>query len=310
MASKPQNWPEAGDRPVGPAGTVTGELFVRFRRAWNVLEYSSVYLALIAMAEVFVVIYFLELPMSPAPFVLGLLTFAIYANDRLIDLQTDATSSPRRTAFVRRYERPLYILAALSYGLAVTLAVLGGPVAFGLTILPGAVWVLYGVNWLGGIGAPFQRLKEILIVNSVLVAATWSLAIVFVPLAFADATLTGASGVLFLYFTAATFVNTEIANVGDIESDRESGVTTVPTAVGVERTRQCLYVVTLLTGAVLGAGIGAGVLTVIDAAVLATGLVSLLGVIALLGRLGDPDRLAVASECTRLPVFVILAVLV
>nr|WP_241175401.1 UbiA family prenyltransferase [Natronolimnobius sp. AArcel1] len=247
----------------------------------------------------------LSLPLSPAPIVVGLITFTIYTNDRLLDLESDAASNPQRTAFVRRYRHPLYVLSALAYGLAVALAALGGPLAFGLTLFPGVVWVLYAMDWISTSSLPIQRLKDVLFVNSTLVATAWSLTIVLLPVAYANATVTPAAGVIFGYFVLATFVNTEIANVRDIKSDRARGVSTLPTVLSVTRTRHALYGITLLTGSILGYGVIEGYVTAMAAGVLSVGLVCLLGVTGAIGRI-DERWLSISAECTRLPVFALL----
>lgn len=309
MASKPQNWSDVTDRAGRVNGSVAGWAQAYSAWLWRPLLYSAAYLAFIAVAEVLMVGYLLSLPPSPAPVVGGLVTFAIYANDRIVDVDADAASNPRRAAFVRRHGETLYSLAAIAYGVGVALSALGGPLAFALALFPGAVWVLYAVDWVPTTSAPFQRLKELLVVNSALVAAAWSVPVVFVPLAFADAPLTPSVGVVLLYLVLATFVNTEIANVGDVESDRQSGVATLPVVVGVERTRRLLYGVTLLAGASLLAAMAAGYVTVAATAALALGLACLLAVVSRIGRAENTRRLAIAAECTRLPVVVALAVL-
>lgn len=308
MASKPQQWLETTDRADRSGGRFGSWVLARSELIWKPLVYSSAYLALIAVAEVLIVQYLFSLPPSPAPIIVGLITFAVYANDRLVDLESDASSSPYRTAFVRQYRGPLYVLAALAYGLAVALSALGGPIASALALLPGVAWVLYALNLRLTVGIPFQRLKERLIVNSLLVAAAWSLTVVFLPLAFAGLGLTPAVGSIFVYFVLATFVNTEIANVGDVESDREADVATLPTVLGVRRTRHALYGVVLLAATGLGYAALVGHLTGRAAGALGIGLVCLTGVIACLGRVEQEALLAVAAECTRLPAFALLAV--
>lgn len=307
MASDQQTWGDVPDRTVS-SNTSHSEWVARVgRKLWAVLAYSAVYLALIAAAEVLIVQYVLGLPPSPAPLVGALVTFAIYANDRLVDLETDGTSNPRRTAFVHRYRSELYVLAAIAYGVGAALSALGGPLAFAIALFPGGVWVAYAVNWIPVSGLGVARLKEILVVNSLLVALAWSLSVVLLPLAFANAAVTPAVGVVFLYFVLATFVNTEVANVRDVESDRESGVSTIPSTLGVRHTRAVLYGIVLLTAAVLGAAVMSDVLAATSAAVLSLGLVGLVGVVALLGRSDRPNLLSIAAECTRLPVYAVFA---
>ena len=282
------------------------KLYALGKSAWNLFVYTAAYLALVAVAEVVVVTELLSLPLTAAPVVTGLLTFAVYGNDRIADLETDAVAAPRRTAYIRQYRDVLYVLAALCYGLAVALAVLGGPVAFTLSLLPGAVWLLYAQDWIPNVGVTVRRLKEVAVVSSVLVAGAWSLVVVFLPVAFAGAPVTPAVGVVFVFFFLATFVNTEIPNVRDVEADRRIGVETLPTLFGVRATRHLLYAVTALTGAVLVGAVAGGVLSVLTAGTLAVGLACLGAVVAGLGRVENVDHLSIAAECTRLPVLVLL----
>jgi len=306
MASEPQRWLETGDRTDLSDGFLRWAL-AHGERVWKPLVYSSAYLAVIAVAEVLLVEHLFGLPPSPAPIIVGFVTFAVYANDRLVDLESDAISDPRRTAFVRQYRGPLYVLAAVAYGLAVALSALGGPAAFALALLPGGAWILYAIELRLTVDVPVWRLKERLFVNSLLVAVAWSLAVVGLPLAFAGRALSPSVGIVFAYFVLATFVNTEIANVGDVESDRVADVATLPVVLGVRRTRHVLYGIVLLAAIALGYAVVDGHLTAVVAAVLSVGLVFLAGIVACLGRVTRETLLTVGAECTRLPVFALLA---
>lgn len=307
MASEPKHWLQTGERPDYSEGPFGSRVLARSELVWKPLVYSSAYLALIAGAEVLIVQYLFSLPPSPTPVIVGLITFAVYANDRLVDLESDTASNPYRTAFVRQYQTTLYVLAALAYGLAIALSALGGPVAFALALLPGAAWILYAVNPKLAVEIPFQRLKERLIVNSLLVAVAWSVTIVYLPLAFASRALTPSVGVVFVYFMIGAFVSAEVANVGDIEADRAAGVATLPVVIGVRRTRQVLYGIVLLAAAVLGYAAVGGHLAAATAAALSVGLVCLIGVVACLGRVNRETLLTICAESPRLPVLVLLA---
>jgi len=310
MASEPRQLTETAEGTAQPRKSYLGRAVTRGKSVWRVAEYSALYIALIAVAEVLIVQSLLSLPWSPAPLMVGLITFAIYANDRIVDLESDRASNPRRSAFVHRHRDLLSVSAALAYGVAVAISVLGGPLAFGLTVLPGAAWVAYAVDWLPSVATSIDRLKEVIVLNSMLVAVAWSLAVVMLPLAYTDTPLTPAAGVILLYYVLAVFVDTEIANVGDVESDREIGVSTIPTALGLTGTRRCLYVVVALLALVLGATTFGGLLAVKTAAMLLLGLATLFVVTSLLGRVEYHNRLTIAAECSRLPVLVALAVVV
>ena len=40
------------------------------------------------------------------------------------------------------------VLSAASYGLAIAVSILGGPLALAITLVPGAFWILYASDWL------------------------------------------------------------------------------------------------------------------------------------------------------------------
>ncbi|WP_262180236.1 UbiA family prenyltransferase [Haloarcula laminariae] len=273
----------------------------------NFLLFSSAYLAIIAAAEVLIVTELLSLPLTPAALVAGLLTFAVYGNDRVADLETDERTTPARTAFVQRYHRLLYALSAAAYGLAVALAVLGGPAAFGLALVPGVAWLCYAQDWLPSIGQ-VKRLKQVFVLNSVLVAGAWALVIVFLPMAFAEGPIPPAAGVIFLFFFLSSFIRVEIPNVRDRVGDREIGVKTLPVVLGVRGTRYALYGVSGLAGALLVTAFVEGLLALPELAWLLVSVVYLAVIVAGLGRTDNNGGLTVAAECSRLPVLALVVV--
>ncbi|SHG69078.1 UbiA family prenyltransferase [Halobaculum gomorrense] len=275
--------------------TSTGE------RAGTALVYSSAYLAAIATVEVAIAMALLSLSPNPAPVVVGLVTFAVYTNDRVADADTDAVSDPERAAFVRRHRDALYLLASIAYGLAVAISVLGGPVALAVTLLPGVFWVAYAADWIPNVSPHVRRLKEVLVVNSLVVALAWATTLTALPVAFTDAAITPGTAVVFAYFLLRSFVDTEIPNVGDIEADRAIGVATLPVAFGVPATRRALYAVDLLTVVLVAAAVVTGVLATGPAVALGAGVAYSLVVTGLLGRV-DTDALELASECEYLVV--------
>lgn len=267
------------------------------------LLYSSAYLAVVAAGEVLVVTELLSLRVTMAPLVAALLTFAVYGNDRVADVEADAKTSPARAAFVRRYQDLLYTMSALAYGLGVALAVLGGPVAFAMAFLPGTVWLCYASDLLPS-WARLRPLKRVFVLNSVLVAAVWAVGMVFLPIVFVGAPITPASGVIFLFFFLTAFANVEIPNVGDRAGDREQGVETFPVVLGVDGTRRALYGLVGLVAAILAVATGADVLALETTAALSVSLCCLLAVVTCLGRVRN-GALTVAAECSRLPILVV-----
>jgi 4-hydroxybenzoate polyprenyltransferase len=252
------------------------------------------------------VLFLLDLPANPTPFIVGCVTFTIYVNDRLVDIDADTAANPGRTSFVRRHSRSLSAVAAVAYGVALMLAVYGGPKTLALTLFPAIVWVLYAVDWAPVNAIPFQRLKELLVINSTLVAAAWASTVVLLPVVYAGAAITPSVLLLVAYFAVGTFMGAEIANVGDVEADRKGNVATLPSTFGIRATRYALYLVGIAGLALLGGGLASGYLGVHAMLALAVGLACMLGVVALLGRVDDSRVLSIAGECARLPILVVL----
>lgn len=268
----------------------------RVEEIWDVLVYSSAYLSIITMIEVAMVMVLLSLPLSLAPLILGLVTFAVYANDRIADVDDDEIDKPAQAAFVRRHRDVLYVLASGSYGVAVALSVLGGPIAFALTLLPGAFWALYATDWIPELGGHVKRLKEVLIVNTAVVAVAWAISLTFLPLAFANGSVTPAVAVVFLYFFLRSFVDTEIPNVRDRQSDRAAGVRTLPVVFGIDRTQQALFGIDLLTVAIVAYAVVQGYLSLLLALALGVGLLYSIGVTSLITRYTDREWITIIPE--------------
>ncbi|QLK24379.1 UbiA family prenyltransferase [Natrinema zhouii] len=279
-------------------------------RAWNALVYSSVYLSLIAMAEVVIVSTLLSLPPSPAAVVVGLVVFAVYTNDRLADADTDAVSNPEQAAFVNRYRDLLSVLASVAYGLAVTLSVLGGPAALAITLLPGAFWVCYATDWIPNTGARVRRLKDVFLVNTIMVAFAWAVTLTFLPLAFAGSSITIPALVVFAYFFLRVFTNTEIPNVRDIDGDRAIGVLTIPVVFGVDRTRWILSGIDCCTAGLVAIVVHTGNLPPVLGLALLAGIGYSLGITSLVGRYENERLLSKAAECEYLVVFAVLLLIV
>ncbi len=325
----------ASEERIGP-GTRAG----RIGRSLAAYASGAPFVAAVAAVETLIAIVLLGVPLSPAPVVVALVAFAVYTIDHVADADADTRSTPTRAILAYRYGDQLMVAAALAYGIAVALSVLGGPFALVITLLPGVFWVLYASDWLptlGGVtaeaaGEPplggredgfryrLPRVKDVLVLNSLLVAFGWAVAVTVIPVAFASgnggsiATVgTGgtagvASGavaggaplvaVVFGYFLLRSFVDTELPNVRDVEADATVGVATLPVVYGVVSTRRALYAVDVATAALVTAAAVTGLVAVPVAGALLVGVGVSIGVTALAGRIDDPAVLGVAPDCS------------
>jgi len=279
------------------------------RRLQSALVYSAAYLVAVGLAWSLLVTMALSLPLSPAPVVVGLVTFGVYAGDRITDVDVDEISTPTQAAFIRRHQGLLSVLSAGAYGIAVALSILGGPLALGITLLPGCFWVLYATEWLPSLSAHLQRLKNILVLNSALVAGAWAVAVVFLPLAFANQRMTATATILLVYVFVDVFINTEIPNVPDREADAAVGVSTLPVVFGIARTRQILYVLEAALSGLLIAALAVGLLSYPVAIATLWAMGFTIATTVFVGRTTHYRRLTIAGEIKQLGVVVLVIAL-
>ena len=274
--------------------------------------------ALVAAVEVALVTAALGVPSSTAPVAVGLVAFAVYAADHVADAEGDAGSTPARARVALRYGDQLMAAAAVSYGLAVALAIGAGPAALALVLLPGAVWIGYASDWLPAVGdllAPLgdrvgplgdvsvPRLKDVFLLNSAAVALAWAVAVVAAPLAFAGVSVgpteTPTVALLFAYVAVRSFVDVEVPNVRDVAADAARGVATLPVVYGVSGTRRILFGVDAVAAGLLAATAATGGASPTALAALGVGLAVSVAVTALADRLGGA-ALGVGPDCSYL----------
>ena len=272
---------------------------------------AAPFTAVVAAVEVAIATAALGVPLSTAPVAVGLVAFSVYAADHVADAEGDVGSTPARAQFALRYGDQLMVAAALSYGLAVALAVGAGPAALALVLVPGAVWVGYATDWLPTVGAlvaplgsvSVPRLKDVFLLNSAAVALAWAVAVVAAPLAFARVPVEPAHAptvaLLFAYVAARSFVDVEVPNVRDVAADAAQGVSTLPVVYGVAETRRILFAVDGVAAGLLVALVATDAASGSVVAALAAGLGVSVAVTALADRL-DGSTLGVAPDCSYL----------
>lgn len=262
------------------------------------------------VAGALTVMIILSLPLSPAPLVVGLVAYGVYVGDRISDISDDPDATADRIEFMREHKQMLSISSAGAYGLAIAISLFGGPLALAITLIPGASWVVYASDWVSFSGAPLQKLKGVFVLNSSMVAFAWATAMVFLPITFADASMTPVALILGVYFFVDIFINTEIPNVRDRLDDAQNGVSTFPTVLGVERTRHVLYLINVLLILFLIGAVFSQYLSVIFAAILLIGRSIAVGLNYFVGRIDDYRRLEMVGEMTHVLVVGLLIGLV
>ncbi|MFC4359088.1 UbiA family prenyltransferase [Halobium salinum] len=276
-------------------------------RAGDLLLQSKVVVAVAAMVKVATVMAVLSVPANAAPVIAFLVTFSIYVHNDLTDLEEDSINDPDGVRFVKRWSGHLELAATMSYALALGLALLGGPLALLLTLFPGVVGALYSKDLIR-VGSA-RRLKEVLVVNTTVVAVAWAAVVALLPLAYAGLPIRAGGVLMFLVFVLRTFIAGELLNIRDVSGDAAAGVSTLPLAIGAGRTRLVLYALDALTLGLLAAAavegvVGDEVVLAFVPAILLSAFVSWRS-----GRTTDMSRLGL-SRLAEYPLMLVCVLLV
>lgn len=266
------------------------------------LVHTSVLDGAVAAIKVLTVISLLDLTLTPAVAVGGLVAFAIYASNKLVD-DEDEINAPQRAAFVSRYRKPLAAATGLAIVIALVLSATAGALALSLTILPAVAAVAYSVE----LPAIEARLKDVLVLNNLVVSLAWALPVVALPIVWANGQLTPLAAIAFVFYFAQTVVAFEVRNVRDVAGDREEGVATVPVVFGVRDTRMILYGIDLTAISVYIAGASTGVLPPLVAGVFVLASTVSMVVTRYVDRGYDDSRICLLRDANYALVFVVVA---
>ena len=161
--------------------------------------------------------------------------FSIYTLNKGTDKREDSINKPDQAS------KPTTYYVVISLVTMILSLILGASVslfAFLILLTPTLVGILYSVR----VSTHLPRLKEIVGAKSVLVAFSWSLYGAFLPL-----TLHGSIfpkiALVFTYIFMQVIINTIMFDFFDIKGDKESGIRTLPTVLGTEKTKKMLFLV-------------------------------------------------------------------
>ncbi len=161
------------------------------------------------------------------------LAVAIYNLNKLTDVHEDTVNVPERARFVKRYYN--YIAASIVgfFCAAVVCAFLCNPYAILVITFGFFIGALYSVQMFGA------RLKELLLVKNVTIAATCTVGAVLVPFAVHESSIIVLSLIAYFVFFKA-LINTLLFDVRDLRGDQFSGTITVPISLGLNKTKGLL----------------------------------------------------------------------
>ncbi len=172
-----------------------------------------------------------------------------YLLDRLVDAYGQRIPDWRAQAFFRQpVSLALFAIASL---MTATL-IYSAPSQVQVVCLGGLVPLLYGLPLFPGRsqdGARWYRLKDIPGSKAWIVCGTITYALLAVPLAYANESVSPAVVAVALFLLAFIGSNSHVFDIRDIQSDRRNGVMTMPVLLGTWNTR---WMLTALNLAMLG----------------------------------------------------------
>jgi len=182
---------------------------------------------------------------------LFLFTYGSYTLNRWVERSSDKASNPVKSAISESRSRRAPFVVGICYVGAFTLAYSANLYFFAGLLVPLLLSYLYNV---GGkmvkilFGA--RRLKEKFLVKNLVVSMVWSSVPLFTLLYFrAPLNVTAFSLCIFIFLR--TLVNTIFSDMKDVQSDSILGIKTIPTSIGLGRTRSFLMVLNTASGGLL-----------------------------------------------------------
>jgi 4-hydroxybenzoate polyprenyltransferase len=181
-----------------------------------------------------------------APFPWGLpiatyaVSYAVYACNRLLEVQADQITNPARTEYIVRYKRAhwaaFYLVTTLAAVIVLATASRPGMIFLAALFVFG---VLYTIA--------FKSLTRFIPAFKTLYVASAFAVLVFLPFVYSGIAIPSAA------LSLATWVFVEAAimqiflDIKDIDSDRQAGLRTIPILLGPKATFRLLYGLILLT---------------------------------------------------------------
>ena len=143
-----------------------------FARLIDALLFSGVWVAFAAASLSAASFRVFGAPPQPSIIALAFLgTLAVYAIDRLRDLDRDRATSPLRTAFVARHQRALTAIALIAAIASVGCAALAGPRAIQIAAIVVTIGLLH------------RRLKRLSALKPIYLVLAWLAVVVALPVA-------------------------------------------------------------------------------------------------------------------------------
>lgn len=196
------------------------------------LVYSNIYISLGAVS--FTYLFFKISGIAINYYVLlasFFMAFAIYTLNGSTDIEEDALSNLKKVTFNKKYNGYLLVLALAGFVPIVILSFIKG-LLYGLAVIaPFLIGVFYSKRWIPSKSGKI-RLKDILFLKNIVVAATWAFVTIILPAVFLSVALSKEIYVLGFIVFFRIFIGALFFDIKDVDGDMEKGVKTVPITYG------------------------------------------------------------------------------
>jgi 4-hydroxybenzoate polyprenyltransferase len=215
------------------------ENYLPIFKALKFMTSSSLLLALNGMMVVVFGFFLYSSKIVPSLLLAAfLVTFAVYGLNKVTDKSEDSINRPETSSSSSGYFLTFSIVSML---IGFLIGLDQGVMAFMILFTPVIIGVIYSVK----ISKSVPRLKEIVGIKSLVVAVSWALTGCFLPEV--DFVMKfQASLIIFIYIFVRIFVGTILCDVLDSKGDLSSGIETIPTRLGRNKTKKLLIVMNSL----------------------------------------------------------------
>jgi 4-hydroxy-3-methylbut-2-enyl diphosphate reductase len=184
----------------------------------------------------------------PHGLVAMLYVLSMHLLNHLTGGEADRYNDPGRAQFYRRYKGPLALLAVAGGAGGLGIAMVAGPLPFGLLLIMSLLGLSYNLKILPAFlsAGRYHRIKDIPGSKTFLIAAAWGLVTTVMP-ALSESDRIGADTLAAMIWTAGlVFGRTAFFDLLDMQGDRLVGRETLPIVLGAKRAMDLLKVSLML----------------------------------------------------------------
>lgn len=223
-------------------------LFHDIKRVWDIILYSSLFLAAAALGMAYISCMIQDIVCSPAiTAILPMVVFSVYNLNRKTDEAEDALNHASRFKITNSYSRPLFYLAIAAYLAALCIAAAHNAFALFVTSIPLVSGFFYSSPILPR-SLGYSRLKEIPVGKNLVVSLAWGSAFSLVPVAISGLGPNSSTFIAFFLIFCWTFIASTLPDIRDRNGDAATGIVTIPVLMGVSRTRAFLTLFNAFSG--------------------------------------------------------------